>query len=56
MKKRTSRLLLLAGLLAGTALLSAARPALARCIPGLCWMVNESTTCCWSETCQLECG
>jgi hypothetical protein len=56
MKKRSFRLLSLAAVLAGTALLSSARPAAARCIPGFCWMVNENTTCCWGETCQLECG
>lgn len=54
---RKGKLLLLAAVLMGTALLSAAQPADAgRCVPGMCFEVDEYTTCCWSETgCVLEC-
>ena len=52
MKK--SKLLLLAVVLTGTALLSAAKPA-AACNPWMCFMVDENTVCCWTELCELEC-
>jgi hypothetical protein len=55
MKKNRFRLLLLAVLLGGTALLSAARPA-AACNPYMCWIVDENTVCCWEEDCTLWCG
>lgn len=53
MKKRF-RLLLLAVLVTGSALLSAARPA-AACNPYMCFNVDEYTTCCWEPTCELVC-
>lgn len=52
MKK--SRLLLLAALLTGTALLSGAKSAVA-CNPWMCFEVDLNTTCCWTGTCELEC-
>lgn len=54
MKKNKFRLLLLATLLTGTALLSGVSPAVA-CIREMCFEVDDDTTCCWSETCVLEC-
>jgi hypothetical protein len=56
MGKTKLRLLLLTALLTGAALLSTARPAAAQCIPGLCWIVDENTTCCWLDDCTLWCG
>lgn len=53
MRKRF-RLLLLAGLLAGTALLSGVESANA-CIREMCFEVDMNTVCCWSETCELQC-
>jgi hypothetical protein len=54
MKK--NRLLVLAAVLMGTALLSTSQSADARCIPGLCYEVDENTVCCWSDSgCILEC-
>jgi hypothetical protein len=50
------KLLLLAAVLTGTALLSAARPAFSQCIPSMCWIVDEYTVCCWNEDCSLWCG
>ncbi len=55
MGKTKLRLLLLAALMAGASLLSTAKPA-AACIPYLCWIVDENTTCCWLEDCTLWCG
>lgn len=57
MKKRNPRLLLLAAVLTASALLSAAQPAAAgRCVPGMCFVVDAYTTCCWSDVgCVLEC-
>lgn len=54
MKKNKFRLLLLATLLTGTAFLSGVSPAVA-CIREMCFEVDDNTTCCWSETCVLEC-
>jgi hypothetical protein len=53
--KNRIRLLLLATVLTGTALLSTARPA-AACDPYMCWIVDENTACCWTGDCQLWCG
>lgn len=52
MKK--SRFLVLAAFLTGAALLSAAKPA-AACNPWMCFIVDEDTTCCWTQFCELEC-
>lgn len=53
---RKIKLLLLAAVLTGTALLSAAKPAAARCVPYMCWNADENTVCCWEEDCSLWCG
>jgi hypothetical protein len=55
MMKTRIRLLLLAAVLTGTALLSAAKPAEAYCF-FYCWLVNENTTCCQLEDCSVWCG
>lgn len=55
MKKTKLRLLLLAALLTGTALLSAARPAVSQCF-FYCWIVDADTTCCQTRTCEIVCG
>lgn len=54
MKKNKFRLLLLAALLTGTALLSTTTSAVA-CNRWMCFEVDENTTCCWDGNCQLEC-
>jgi hypothetical protein len=53
---RKFKLLLLAAVLTGTALLSAAKPAAARCVPYMCWNADENTVCCWEADCSLWCG
>lgn len=52
--KTRLRLLLLTALLTGTALLSAAAPAVSWCV-FYCWHVDENTTCCQLETCEIVC-
>lgn len=54
MRKNRVRFLLLAILLTGATLLSGVKPADA-CIREMCFEVDYDTTCCWSETCVLEC-
>jgi hypothetical protein len=54
MMKTRLRLLLLAAVLTGTALLSAAPPAEAAC-PFYCWHVDENTTCCQLRDCSVRC-
>ena len=48
------RLLLLAALLTGTALLSTAKPAKAVCF-FYCWHVDAETTCCRLRDCSIVC-
>jgi len=55
MKKIRFRLLVLAGLLTGAALLSTAPPVLAQCF-FYCWHVDENTSCCQTRTCDIICG
>ena len=52
---KKSRLLLLAVLLTGTALVSTARPA-AACVRDMCFEVDAYTTCCYDDHCQLWCS
>ena len=54
MMKTRLRLLLLAAVLTGTALLSASRPAEAACF-FYCWHVDENTTCCQLRDCSIRC-
>jgi hypothetical protein len=55
--KTKLRLLLLAVLLTGAALPSAASQAIAkRCIPGYCWIVSADVTCCYEFDCSIVCG
>jgi hypothetical protein len=56
MKMNRFRMLLLAAVLTGTALLSAAGPAISQCIPWMCWIADPNTVCCWDEYCNLWCG
>jgi hypothetical protein len=53
--KTKFRLLLLAAILTGTALLSAARPAASQCV-FYCWRVDSETTCCTRFDCSVWCG
>lgn len=48
------RLLLLAAILTGTALLSAAKPATAACFFH-CWHVDADTSCCQLRDCSIVC-
>lgn len=50
--KTKLRLLLIASILAGTALISTA--AQAWC-PPYCWNVDENTTCCYEPSCEIVC-
>jgi hypothetical protein len=57
MKMNRFRMLLLATVLTGAALLSAAGPAISeQCIPWMCWIADPNTVCCWDEYCNLWCG
>jgi hypothetical protein len=53
--KTRFRLLLLAVILTGTALLSAAKPAASQCV-FYCWRVDSETTCCTRFDCSVWCG
>jgi hypothetical protein len=53
MKTRV-RLLLIAGLLIAGSLLSTAVPVVAQC-PEYCWIVDEYTACCYTESCDIIC-
>jgi hypothetical protein len=52
--KTKIRLLLLAAVLTGTALLSTTQPAEASC-SFYCWHVDENTTCCRLRDCSIRC-
>jgi hypothetical protein len=54
MNKTRFRLLVLAGLLTGAALLSTAPPVFAQCVR-YCWHVDETTSCCQLWTCEIVC-
>jgi len=53
--KTKTRLLLLAAVLTGTALLSTAAPALSACFR-YCWHVDTETSCCQLRDCSIVCG
>jgi hypothetical protein len=55
MMKTKLRLLLLAAVLTGTALLSTSQSAAAACIR-YCWHVDADTTCCRLPDCSTWCG
>jgi hypothetical protein len=55
MLKNKLRLLLLAAVLTGTAVLSTPEVAEAYCF-FYCWHVDENTTCCQLEDCSTWCG
>lgn len=55
MKKTKLRLLSLAVVLMGSALLSTAKPAASACF-FYCWIVDADTTCCELRDCSIRCG
>lgn len=53
--KTRLKLVLLAAVMTGTALLSSAKPAAAFC-PFYCWHVDADITCCQLRDCSIWCG